>query len=155
MYRRLMNKGVGESYLFSEAGTGKKGVEQCRDHPPDCVLLDFRLPDIDGVQLLDLLADTGTESPIPVVMLTGQGSEDVAVEAMKRGAQDYLIKGALTSDGLRGAVDNAVETVARQTELERLAITDGLTALYNRGYLMKRVPEEVERANHMGSPSAC
>ena len=150
MYRRLMSKGAGGSYLFSEAGTGKKGIEQCCEHRPDCVLLDFRLPDIDGVQLLDVLAGLGTESPIPVVMLTGQGSEDVAVEAMKRGAQDYLIKDSLTSDALRGAVNNAVDTVARQTEFKRLAIIDGLTALYNRGYLMKRVPEEVERANRYG-----
>lgn len=57
----------------------------------DLVVLDYELPDGDGLDLLDYLRDARRSDP--VVFLTGQGSEDVAMEAMQRGALDYLVKG--------------------------------------------------------------
>ena len=62
---------------------------------PDCVLLDFNLPDGDGLDFLTQLRKEQGENGPPVVMVTGQGNESVAVQAMKFGAQDYLIKGII------------------------------------------------------------
>lgn len=61
---------------------------------------------------LDVLTDIrASGNDVPVITLTGQGNETIAVEAMKRGAQDYLVKADLTPDALRLAIDNAIEKV--------------------------------------------
>jgi len=67
------------------------------------ILLDLHLPDGDGLELLDRLPRSGGRPGVPVVMLTGQGNEAVAVAAMKAGAKDYLPKDVLTPDALRRA----------------------------------------------------
>jgi DNA-binding response OmpR family regulator len=65
------------------------------------VLLDYLLPDADGLEFLEQLADRNDRDAPPVVMLTGQGSESIAVRAIKLGAQDYLVKRDLTPELLQ------------------------------------------------------
>ena len=60
------------------------------DTPIDCVLLDYSMPGCDGLQLLSKILKENED--LAVVMITGEGSEDIAVEALKLGAQDYVIK---------------------------------------------------------------
>ncbi len=126
VYRRLLRKAPGQDFETVEADTGREGLESVHAERPDCILLDYRLPDIDGLEFLaELLADVRTVE-VPVVMLTGQGSEAVSVEALKRGALDYAVKGDLTSEGLSRAILNSVDKMAlrqnlslKQRELER------------------------------------
>ncbi len=118
VYRRLLGQQAWNEYDVTEADCGEDGLEACRDHPPDCILLDYNLPDLDGLEFLTELHDAVPDHHLAVVMLTGQGNESIAVEAMKKGAQDYLVKGELTSDNLQRAVSNAVEKVSLQREVE-------------------------------------
>ncbi|HVR95847.1 MAG TPA: response regulator [Thermoanaerobaculia bacterium] len=113
MYRRLLRQGGEQEYLFVEAESGEEGLELARRDPPDCVLLDYRMPDVDG---LEFLAQVTGDAPLPVIVLTGQGSEAVAVEAMKNGAQDYLLKGTVSRESLERAIRNAIEKVALRRE---------------------------------------
>jgi diguanylate cyclase (GGDEF)-like protein/PAS domain S-box-containing protein len=81
-------------YVFEvrEADTARDGLHRVRAEPPDLILLDYHLPDMHGVEFLaELAADTG-EVEVPVVMLTGAQDIAIAVDAMRRGARDYLIK---------------------------------------------------------------
>ena len=89
-------------YKIQEASCGEVGLELLAEAKPDCILLDYRLPDMDGLDFLDRLRASG-EDPAAVVVLTGQGDEAVAVQAMRKGAQDYLVKG-LGSAELRQAM---------------------------------------------------
>lgn len=89
----------------------------------DCVLLDYRLGADSGLDVLTALRGEGYDHA--VIMLTGQGDEQIAVEAMKRGAQDYLVKNCVTSVVLRRSIYNAVQKVRlvrslreKQDELE-------------------------------------
>lgn len=83
----------------------------------DLVVLDYELPDGDGLDVLDFLRDARRSDP--VVFLTGQGSEDVAMEAMQRGALDYLVKGPGLLDRLqRRAVEALQDWRAIGTVLE-------------------------------------
>lgn len=73
--------------------TAKEGLALTRDTPPDCILLDYQLSgEIDGLEFLASLPKEDGRTAIPVVMLTAYGDEDVAVETMKSGAMDYLVK---------------------------------------------------------------
>jgi diguanylate cyclase (GGDEF)-like protein/PAS domain S-box-containing protein len=79
-------------FAVTEAATGREGLQHAFTGSPDCVLLDYHLPDLDGLEFLRELRGESAEMPFPVVMLTGSDNVSVAVEAMKRGARDYLVK---------------------------------------------------------------
>ena len=85
-----------------EAATGSEGLERLRAGHFDCALLDYQLPDIDGIEILHAARIEGL--PTPFVVLTGRGDEDLAVSLMKAGATDYLAKSALSQDRLARAV---------------------------------------------------
>jgi diguanylate cyclase (GGDEF)-like protein/PAS domain S-box-containing protein len=73
------------------AATAEAGLARIAEIKPDLILLDYNLPDADGLSVMQWLAERGA-ADIPVVMLTGESITAVAVEAMKQGADDYLVK---------------------------------------------------------------
>jgi diguanylate cyclase (GGDEF)-like protein/PAS domain S-box-containing protein len=79
-------------FEFLEAETGREGLQLAATHHPDCVLLDHHLPDFTGLEFLAELAGKAGATPVPVIMLTGADNVGIAVEAMRRGARDYLVK---------------------------------------------------------------
>jgi signal transduction histidine kinase len=119
LYRRLLRADTERTYELLEAQLGEEGLRRCQEDVPDCVLLDYRLPDVDGVEFLSRLTPPGAAPRIAVIVLTGQGSETVAVGAMKAGAQDYLLKGSFGSDVLVRAVQNAIQKVQLLQRIER------------------------------------
>lgn len=79
----------------------------------DCVLLDYSLPDDNGLELLRQL--TAVQKDTPIIVITGQGNEAVAVETLKSGAQDYLTKSDISPQTLLRTIGNALE----RTQLNR------------------------------------
>ena len=90
--RRALAQHPDYAFDLIEADTGHEGVLQALAHHPDLILLDYHLPDLDGLEFLAALQREGGEMPVPVMMLTGADNAGVAVEAMRRGARDYLVK---------------------------------------------------------------
>ena len=75
---------------------GRKALEALETYKPDIVLLDYRLPDTNGVELLIRIRQI--DSRIRVIMITGEGNVSIAVEAMKAGASDYITKPVILSE---------------------------------------------------------
>jgi two-component sensor histidine kinase/CheY-like chemotaxis protein len=119
LLQRLLRTAGGE-VEFHEAATASGGLSACREFAPDCVLVDYKLPGMSGLDFLRRLrsAEDG-DGPVAVVMLTGLVSEQIAVDAMKAGAQDYLVKDRITAEGLRLAVGKAVEKAGLERTLKR------------------------------------
>jgi len=104
----------GEGHRPLLAATGEEGLKHLAEEDIDIVLTDLRLPDLDG---LDLLKKAQAEHPeTPVVLITGHGNEEVAVSAMRLGAQGYLAK-PLDLNRLRAELEGAVKV--RELHLER------------------------------------
>jgi PAS domain S-box-containing protein len=95
-------------FVLQEAADAEQGLKLARSAPPDCILLDYGLPDAEGLQVLESLRQPGGTLPCAVVMLTRAGTADVATAAMKAGALDYLVKDRLDAEMLRRAIGNAV-----------------------------------------------
>ncbi|WP_420628453.1 GAF domain-containing protein [Candidatus Leptofilum sp.] len=95
-------------YHTMHAYDGKTGLEIIREKEPDLVMLDFNLPQMTGLDVLQQMAQESLRTP--VVLMTGYGSELSAIEAFRLGAKDYLIK-PFTVDEIVGTIDRAlVET---------------------------------------------
>ena len=118
IYKRHLTRGQGRRYKIWEATTGAKALAICQRHRPDCVLLDFRLPDMNGLEVLQALADKSGSLPCAVVMLAEIGDTQVVVDAMKYGAHDFLEKSWVTPEMLGRAIVNAIEKAALQREVE-------------------------------------
>ncbi|WP_026369423.1 ATP-binding protein [Kallotenue papyrolyticum] len=121
-----------------EASDGAAALQELRRGAFDCILLDYRLPGSTGLELLRQMRGLGVTTP--VIMLTGQGDEQIAVELIKAGAADYIAKGRLSPERLSNSIRQTLrvyraeqqaaraETQRRQAELrlrqhERLLAT--------------------------------
>ncbi|MDH5445151.1 MAG: sigma-54 dependent transcriptional regulator [Gammaproteobacteria bacterium] len=80
-----------ENYHVITAEDGNSARQALSEHPVDLVLLDIWMPDVDGITLLKELADRG-QLPMPVIMMSGHGTVETAVEATRMGAHDYIEK---------------------------------------------------------------
>ena len=103
-----------------QAADGAAGLAALRAQVPDCMLLDFSLPDLTG---LEFLTDAAVDDVLPcaVVMITRAGSEAIAVAAMKHGVQDYLVKDQVNARNLWSAIANAVAQAELRQHLDGTA----------------------------------
>lgn len=116
-----------EGYDTDDAMDGPSALARVQASIPDLVLLDYMMPNMDG---LDVLKHVNTHHETAfVVMLTGKGSEEVAVECMKAGAVDYVVK-PFDNDRLLSVIRNALRM--RETELEKRKIMNDLQELNER-----------------------
>jgi len=153
-------KTLGARYELTEAREGRAGIELATSQAFDCILVDYNLPDMNGLDLLaELRARLGIATPI--VMLTGSGNESIAVEAMKRGAQDYLPKTRFDAAILSRVVGNVIEKCALQKDLaesqqnlEHLALYDTLTGLGNRNLFNIEIARSVAAARRKATSFA-
>lgn len=88
---------------------GGRGLELVEERTFDCVLLDYRLPRMDGVEFVEELRNRGEE--VPVVVLTGRGSDAVADELFAAGADAYLDKDE-DDDRVRATIEEALQTTS-------------------------------------------
>ena len=126
--RILLEESLGSQLEFWEEGAASPGLDTCRRVAPDCVLLDYRLPDMTGLEFLARLQCDGpvfapafahvVAPSFAVVMLTGLADEQLAIRAMKAGAQDYLFKDRITAESLLLAIEKANEKVSLIRELK-------------------------------------
>ncbi|GIX04418.1 MAG: hypothetical protein KatS3mg114_0287 [Planctomycetaceae bacterium] len=100
------------SIQIQEAVDGRDALEKIELHMPDLVLTDLNMPDMDGLELVRAIRD---QYPlVPVILMTAQGSEQIAVEALRRGAAGYVSKRKLADD-----LVDIVEQVLTASQIDR------------------------------------
>jgi response regulator RpfG family c-di-GMP phosphodiesterase len=124
--RRLLLIGSKRRYQFMEAESGEAGLLACLENgegPPDCVLLDYRLPDYDAPELLAALG--GSASPCCPVVVTGDSVGLDGPAIIRLGAQDFIGKGWMNPESLTRSVENAIERYGLvHTLRERMDVTE-------------------------------
>ncbi|MCW5588613.1 MAG: hybrid sensor histidine kinase/response regulator [Legionellales bacterium] len=96
-----------KNYEITTADTAEMALNLLATAQFDCVLIDYHLPDYTGLEFIDMIKQNFNAYP-PIIMLTGQGNEDVASQALKLGVSDYIIKSRLTQEALHRAITNSV-----------------------------------------------
>ncbi len=110
LYKRYLKPQPDEERLeLYEATSGEEAIVLFQQLRPDCVLLDHNLHDTDGLALLGQLRDLAPTNGLCAVMITGSGSEALAVRALNSGALDYLVKGHFDRELLGKTVRHAIE----------------------------------------------
>src|SRR6056297_1838361 len=132
--------------------SGLQGIRIAIEKQPDLVLLDLMMPEIDGFETARRFKENPDISGIPIIFLTAKEINKFITKAFEVGGADYVMK-PVNINELLARVETQLSLKARTDELEKaydmiknknkelneLLITDGLTKLYTRGYLMKKI----------------
>ena len=105
--QHLLDK-EGVKAVVHEASDCKSGIEKMKSREIDCVLIDYRLPDANGVEVLEKLTEVNRNN-VPLILLAGMGGELLVAEAMKKGASDYLPKKGLDGKTLAHSIRNSIQ----------------------------------------------
>jgi CheY-like chemotaxis protein len=122
IYRRFLEKDPAHEYIFLEADSGEMGLELYQSENPDCILLDYNLPDYTGLEFIKQLTDENGKIAVAIVIITGMANEFIAVEALKRGVRDYLVKDIIHAEALQKAIGNAIDKTSLQRKVEKQRI---------------------------------
>jgi CheY-like chemotaxis protein len=96
--KKILKKKFIKNFELHIANTGMEGIEFIKANIVNLILLDYKLPDITGLEFLDEIRKTKINAP--VIFLTSEGNEKIAVQAMKQGAIDYIVKNEINSGRL-------------------------------------------------------
>jgi PAS domain S-box-containing protein len=118
-YLRYLQLDSENTYNIIETEMLEEGLEMWRSQQPDIVLIDLNLPDGDGLEFLEAINVDNARDRVPVIMLSGQGNEKMAVNAMKLGAADYLVKGDITAKSLTTTVKQVLRETLLSQQLRR------------------------------------
>jgi diguanylate cyclase (GGDEF)-like protein len=142
--------------------TLQQALEALAEEPWDLILLDLMLPDSSGLQTFTAVHTQARHTPI--VIMSGLDSDSLAIDAVRKGAEDYLVKGELNSRLLLRIIHHAIdrhrikEKLASVTgrlretnlRLEKMALLDPLTELYNRRGLQQALRRETQLLSREG-----
>jgi signal transduction histidine kinase len=124
-----------EGYAVATAGSGAAALAWLKENNPDLMLLDLKLKDVGGPALLQRLRRES--APVPFIVVTGQGDAKIAVELMKQGALDYVMKDGALLDLLPAVVKRAVASIEQSralaaTQAEGLRLEGEIVAISER-----------------------
>ncbi len=145
----LALKRVRPDIEINYAQTMSDACSAVRDHNFDVVLLDLRLPDTDGTSGITQIQQANDS--VPIVVISGNDDEDVAVRSVKMGAEDYLVKGDYASTTVLRSIRYAIERKHNASELRYLAQHDALTGAANHQRFTDELVKAVGHAERAGT----
>ena len=142
---RLLVGLLKQDYILEKAENGRQALEMIDSNPPDLILLDVMMPEMDGFQVMRELKSNQNTQNIPVIFITALHSLTNEEEGLNLGAVDYIKKPFIPSI-VQARVRNIVTMVRNRKLLETLAHIDGLTEIPNRRYFDLALRREWHRA---------
>ncbi|MGM0432484.1 MAG: diguanylate cyclase, partial [Spirochaetota bacterium] len=145
-------------FTVLEAEDAANGLSILKQQSPNVVITDLNMPGLNGLEFIERIREKDSE--IPIIVLTVNSEVETAIEAVQRGADDYIFKGAAVSETLPIALAKVLELYElkqqnrelildlskKNAELEHLAFLDGLTGVYNRRFYETTLESEWESA---------
>jgi two-component system cell cycle response regulator len=149
---RLLREALAEvgsvQFIIAQSDRLDEALQRLDNEHFDVILLDLSLLDSQGLETL--VRAQARAVGVPIVVLTGLDDEALAVRAVGEGAQDYLLKGQVTSNALVRALRYAIERHQNQSALRQLSLRDDLTDLYNRRAFLALAEEQLKLSQRTG-----
>ena len=115
---RLLEENAGLDWIVDFAENGVRALSKLEDLVPDVVVTDLQMPEMDG---LELVSEIGTNYPsLPVILITGQGSESIAIEALEKGAASYVPKDRV-AERLMDTIEHVIAAVPAKETRQQLS----------------------------------
>jgi len=146
-------------YEVIEAKSGQEALQKVRDEKPDLILLDVMMPKMSGYEVCKILKNDPETQFIPIVMVTALTSVEDKIRGIEAGADDFIsrpfnktelmarVKSLLRIKFLQDQLHQRMQELSEARErLQQLAITDGLTGLFNYRYFREQLEHEINRA---------
>ncbi|MGD1903096.1 MAG: response regulator [Geitlerinemataceae cyanobacterium] len=122
LYRHYLKNDPTYAYDVRLAQSGEEAIESILRRSPDLMVVDFSLPDIDGLSLIAQLQSLPQLADVPVVMTTGNGNPQIALQAMKQNIEDYLVKGELSFEAFVRVIHTAIATLEERRDAASRAL---------------------------------
>lgn len=110
-YIKFLSRPPFKNCMFVHAKNGESGISLCGKTAADCVILNYRLPDMEGVEVLKALKREEATRHVPVLFIIGQGGEMSAIQAILNGASSYIVKERMEGEFLARAVISSVKSM--------------------------------------------
>jgi two-component system, sensor histidine kinase and response regulator len=132
---------------LAEASSCAEALSTLKQTSFDCAFLDYRLPDRNGLALMQIMQEQGMQCP--VIMLTGQGDEQIAVELMKAGATDYLTKSHISPERLAKTLRSALRIyqAEQQAALANQQLQESYRLLMQKNQELKEQQQQIQSQN--------
>ncbi|MGB1800352.1 MAG: putative bifunctional diguanylate cyclase/phosphodiesterase, partial [Gammaproteobacteria bacterium] len=143
--KEMLRDAAEGKHTINVAYTATEAIASLQEQDFDIVLTDLDLPDTNGLDIIKSLQVANSE--VPIVVLTGQTDEELALGIIQMGAQDYLVKGQGDGHLINRVIDYSIERKKDLEELSHLANYDSLTGLANRLLFRERLDRALIRAD--------
>lgn len=133
-------------FRTSKANNGKEALTKISECPPDLILLDIMMPQIDGIELKKILNKNIETQSIPVLFLTAKGETADKIKGLELGVDDYIAK-PYNANELLARINSVLD---RRKLYEKISMSDSLTGLYNVNFFKKQINIFFQMAKRYG-----
>lgn len=133
-----------EGYDVRTFDSGHEVLETVQEEPPDLLLLDLKMPEVDGLDILEAIREEHPPEMLPVIILSASKDSEDMVEALNQGANDYITK-PVDMSVASARLSTHLSLKKAQEQLQEVAKCDDLTGVYNRGHWMEMLEQEFNR----------
>jgi diguanylate cyclase (GGDEF)-like protein len=147
----VLNRILSPFYTIFTAKSGQEALARIAENPPDLILLDIIMPDINGFDLLKRLKESPLTRNIPVIIITGLSNESDEEKGFSLGAIDYITK-PFKNAIILARVNTHIKILHQMRTIEKLGLIDGLTNIPNRRSFDDRIEMEWRRAIREKTP---
>ena len=139
-----------DDYSLSMAKSGEQAIAMIEKSKPDLILLDIKMPGMDGFETLECIRNNPENIDIPVIFLTADNDNESELRCLKLGASDF-IKKPFEPEIMLSRIERILMQEEKNKSIRMEALTDPLTGLWNRKYIMEQVNSFTTRENVTGS----
>jgi diguanylate cyclase (GGDEF)-like protein len=144
-----------EQFIVDTAASGQECLDKVRQWHPEVILLDVKMPGMDGIETCQQLKRSSETMLIPVLFITGLNDEKIAINALSAGGSDFVSKSSPTPI-LCARLRSQIAVYRATAKLHRMSMTDELTGLFSRRFLYESLRREIKRCSRCPTPGlAC